>query len=355
MLPAPTSADDQVTLAAFLEKIGTDAPLATQIQDAFMNPQGDGTVFAKDAPLQMFLSHLCTMYRGDCASIMVFKVPSYKTELIRSWMMDNNADPKIHAALFKTMVQAGVTDEDLQKALAVFGNERYATLESAETRLDASGEISQITHLWLSDLSDTVENSHIAIYIAAIQRLPQVPKKITHIDNPESFYPTPHIETYYDESLTQQIVALSTKGATGNFISDEVTTATQEVLAAYYEKTLPQLLGELQLHIDTEVVQPMIQLGAASADTTPTQTTTLLSRMEHVKTALSTLRAKPTIAYQTANTTSYLQKMLDARSPAQKLLDEKIADLDSQIKALERQAKRGTNRTGLFSGTFGTY
>jgi len=236
------------------------------------------------------------------------------------------------------MYKAGVTDQDVTNTVAAFKQEYYATRGSKGARWGTNGSIEDITLLWGNDLYGAVVSSEIRSHIAVIERLSKVPSAITEILDPNQFSVATRVEEYHP------IAHMFT-------INPELKIAFQEIFAAYYEKLLPQLLKELQLYIDTDTTAvPVEATTSISAHASTSASISKPARIRLVITNLTTLRNNQHLVLQTTSITSYLQKVFEGnRSPAQKLIDQKVDAWNSELRQLEKpQDTRGFSVAALF-------
>jgi len=324
-----------ITLEGFLSTLQSQEYQLTKLIEKLFITSGH---YPKETLLRDFLRDICHIAPKTVTTVMVFKTPSYKTELIRSWIFDNGEDPKVRANLFTAMRKAGVTQDDLAAAIDVFKKEKTGTDEAM--RLDNEGRLTlQDTY---SDVDARVTNSHIEVYIAAIAALSATPEVLTaeaaaalvtdYSIPTESGSDSSKPATVIDHILNTLLLSSVQKtcinlgyGMVKNesFISPELATTVQEALASYIQRQLPQLLNDLNLYIQSDQH----------------------TRAGQIKGYLLRLRKDPIIAMQ-PNTTSRLQGIFSS-SPSQKLIDARLKTLNGEIEKLaaEMKARRTTSMT----------
>jgi len=311
---------------------------AEVIRDLFFNPEYQGIQWTSNSPLLDFLKHICNIPRGDCASVMIVKVPSYKTEIIRNWIVEHD-NAETRANLFKLLFKAGVTATDLQTACNTLETESYIFNTddytqalggaAAGKRYDASGSLNlKPRYQFLQRLA---QESQIAAYINAIAGL-QLPARLERPDIAADYAAAERIAAY-TTGIAAYITTCITNG--GLVQSPIMEAAATEMLVTYCsEKVLPKLIVEMDAYI--------AETASANAASPLPANTNVLRRRSVVEILQQLRDTSPFAIKQPANTTTWMQRTWDSRSPSQKKIDEKILKLEAEIKAL-------TPKPGLFS------
>jgi len=281
-------------------------------------------------PLRDFLYNLCAIHFNDCSSVMVFKAPNYKTELIRSWLLNQNTltpdHREVRANLFKLMNKAKITLQDLETARMTFAKEVFTTADITTTQrgitLNERGVLPVIQSF--PNLGTTVNASEIQRHIEAINLL-RLPAPLVRNDPAAPFDFTTHINAYVTciNTFKEQRI----DGA----LFPEIPAAATEIMVTYgYEQVLPRLLAEMESYIKE------IETG--------NDVIAKVARRQQTKEALSTLKTTSPFNIHLPNTTTWFHKNLDNRTPAQIKIDEKIKELDAQIDILQPKDLFGRKR-----------
>jgi len=123
-----TIPDKTITLASWLSKLGL-VELETEIRAYIKTLPIDGPQITMDGPAAAIAPHLEEFYRGDCATVSVMRVPSYKVELIRALI-----DSPMRARQLLSEIIRRMDDDDIDSAILHLRNEKCNVIEQNGSR-----------------------------------------------------------------------------------------------------------------------------------------------------------------------------------------------------------------------------
>jgi len=275
-------------------------------------------------PLSYFLDHFFIQHQSDCASIMIFKTPDYKIELIRAWLeAEKNDTVVIRALLLKLMMKEKITSKDLARAITTLSNEVYTQASYAEQGISLVPNTILATIPHYMALNERIVKSQIAEYISAITHLWKLPEPITG----QAFNFQTRMTTY--TSPINEFIEICS--ALAEQYPELTSVAIQEAVVYFEKQVWPQLQGEIARCIQ--------QSG--------TEKEQISCRKQIVRVLAQAKNTSPFIL-SSPNTTTWAHATLNNRTDLQIKLDETIQKLEKESPTF------GNNLTSTLGGFFGS-
>jgi len=254
---------------------------------------------------------------GGGVSTMMLVVPDFKTEIIRSWIENN--DEEVRSNLLELLITKKLTLDDLGNAILTLRSEIYALPDQYDNQ-SASSIPLQLEQRY-ANLDRDVESSCIRAYLTASIKLLQFPAPL-NLTTIISMSFAPRIKQYtkiIDDFMTTCI------NDGGLLKSDKIASiATKELIKYCHEILLPKIFQEMDEYLDKAGIK---------------DENILQTLMDELLTIRNQMPFNLTI--QRGNTWKF--RTDTNRSPSQIKIDEKIAKLQVDIKSCLDKKKLGSN------------
>jgi len=244
----------------------------------------------------------------DSSSAMMLVVPDFKTEIIRSWI--ENDDDMVRGNLLKLMIDKNITLQDLDAAVKTFEAEVYALPAESGIYYSSREPLNLIKRY--PNLNNSLQISYIREYITFATQLLQFPRPLDFQQIISMSFRGRINE--YTQNAEEFITICITDG--GLLKSAEIATvATKALVKHCQEQLLPRLLQEAHQYINRPDLKNEYTLQLLVDD-------------------LLIMRNESPFNIVLQSSTTWKPRKKEKRSPSQIVIDEMITTLSAELKLL---------------------